>query len=102
METKETAATLHNKRAPYWAAVMLLSAFAGISTVYVDWGSFWNGYMLDAGGPAWNYILFRGLFTYKVENAWARFFTPVRTVMIFSMVCISIELLQYFEVYSAA
>ncbi len=57
--------------------------------------------MLDITGPAWNYILFRGLFTNKANNAWTRFFTPKRTVAIFLIVCAGIETLQYFKLYNA-
>ncbi|MCF8267453.1 MAG: hypothetical protein K9I69_05160 [Ignavibacteriales bacterium] len=52
-------------------------------------------------GPAWSYILFRGLFTEYAENAWTRFFKPKTTVIIFAAVCILIETLQYFKVYDS-
>ncbi len=91
----------HDKFAPYWASALVLFALVGLSTIWIDLGSFWKGYVLDIVGPAWNYILFRGLFTAKADNKWTRFFTPTRTLAIFLIVCVGIETLQYFEVYKA-
>jgi hypothetical protein len=93
--------TLHDKRAPYWAAALLLLGVTGVATTWIDLGSFWSGYVLDMTGPAWNYILFRGLFTAEADNRWTRFFTPVRTLAIFLVVCFGIEMAQYFELYDA-
>lgn len=72
-----------------------------MATVWINGGSFWKGYVLDMTGPAWNYILFRGLFTEYAENAWTRFFTPSRTLVIFLVVCFGIELMQYLELYAS-
>ncbi len=91
----------HNVLAPYWAIALFLLFGVGISTVWIDLGDFWNGYVLDMAGPAWNYILFRGLFTTKTDNAWTRFFTPKKTFFIFLFVCIAIEVIQYFNLYGA-
>jgi hypothetical protein len=91
----------HDKFAPYWAVMLVLLAVSGVSTTWVDFGSFWKGYVLDITGPAWNYILFRGLFTSKADNKWTRFFTPDRTFIILVVVCLLIETLQYFQVYEA-
>jgi len=92
---------IHNKYAPYWAMALLVFWAVGISTMWIDLGNFWKGYILDMFGPAWNYILFRGLFTSKANNAWTRFFTPKRTVVIFLIVCAVIETVQYFKLYDA-
>lgn len=91
----------HNANAPYWAVAFVLLCGAGISTGLVDLGNFWKGYVLDITGPGWNYILFRGLFTTYTDNKWTRFFTPVKTVLIFISVCIAIETAQYFNLYDA-
>jgi len=91
----------HDKFAPYWAIAMFIFGVVGLSPIWIDTGPFWNGYLLDMFGPAWNYILFRGLFTgYKV-NVWTRFFTPTRTFLIFILVCFSIEAMQYMGWYDA-
>ena len=91
----------HNKNAPYWAVALLFLCIIGLSTIWIDFGRFWKGYLLDIAGPAWNYILFRGLFTYKTNNSWTRFFTPNRTLVIFLIVCFGIETLQYFKIYDS-
>lgn len=91
----------HDVCAPYWAIAMAVFGLSGLSSIWVDLGSFWNGYILDMAGPAWNYILFRGLFTEEAHNAWTRFFNPHRTVIIFIFVCFGIEMMQYFEVYDS-
>jgi hypothetical protein len=91
----------HDKYAPYWAVILFLLCVIGLSTNWVDFGKFWKGYVLDMTGPAWNYILVRGLFTSKADNRWIRLFTPVRTLLIFIGVCFGIEIMQYFKVYDA-
>ncbi len=91
----------HDKFAPYWAVVLFVFASLGVSTIWINLGDFWSGYVLDTTGPAWNYILFRGLFTTKANNVWTRFFTPIRTLFIFLFVCVAIETLQYFKIYEA-
>jgi hypothetical protein len=92
---------MHNKFAPYWAISLILLGVVGISTNWIDLGSLWKGYVLDITGPAWNYILFRGLFTAKTDNVWTRFFSPVKTFIIFFVVCLLIESMQYFKLYNA-
>jgi hypothetical protein len=67
----------------------------------VDLGAFWKGYVLDMTGPAWSYILFRGLYTGYAENAWRRFFTPGRTLAAFLLVLAGIEGMQYLSIYEA-
>jgi hypothetical protein len=87
--------------APFWAISLILLCGTGLSTNWIDLGAFWKGYVLDMTGPAWSYILFRGLFTSKKENAWTRFFTPTKTLIIFLFVCVLIESMQYFNLYEA-
>ena len=91
----------HNKLSPYWAAALVLLCGTGLATTWIDLGDFWKGYVLDMTGPAWNYILFRGLFTSYRDNAWIRFFSPKRTLLIFLSVCFGIEGAQYFNLYEA-
>lgn len=92
---------MHNKNAPYWAASLVILGLLGLSTIWFDLGKFWKGYVLDMAGPAWNYILFRGLFTTKSNIAWIHFFTPNRTLVLFLTICFGIELLQYFQIYES-
>ena len=91
----------HDKLAPYWATGLFVFCGTGLATIWIDLGDFWKGYILDMTGPAWNYILFRGLFTSYTENAWTRFFTPIKTLSIFLLVCAGIEGAQYFNLYEA-
>lgn len=92
---------MHNKYAPYWALGLAALLLVGLSSIWIDLGKFWKGYVLDICGPAWSYILFRGLFTEYSDNAWRRFFTPDRTLAIFIAVCYGIEAMQYFELYDS-
>lgn len=91
----------HNQAAPIWAVVLIITATVGVSTAFIDLGGFWNGYVLDVAGPAWNYILFRGLAHAYADNFWTRFFTPGRTLLIFISVAYGIEAAQYFKLYDA-
>jgi hypothetical protein len=92
---------MHNQYAPYWAVTLIILLGTGLSTIWLDLGTFWKGYLLDMVGPAWAYILFRGLFTKKADNIWGRFFTPNRTLKMFLIVLFGIETLQYFKIYDS-
>ncbi len=98
---QEIKRSRHDKYAPWWAAALIILCGTGLATIWIDLGAFWKSYALDMAGPAWSYILFRGLFTAKTDNAWTRFFTPTRTLVIFLFVCAGIETAQYFELYDA-
>ncbi|MCA9734823.1 hypothetical protein KC799_22005 [candidate division KSB1 bacterium] len=91
----------HDAHAPYWAAGFVLLCGTGLSTIWIDSSAFWHGYVLDITGPAWNYILFRGLYTTKAENRWTKFFTARKTLLIFLFVCFTIEGMQYFNFYAS-
>ncbi len=101
MEKNSARALRHNKNAPYWAFGLVLLGGIGISSSFLDLGPFWKGYVLDMTGPAWNYILIRGLFTKYTENAWRKFFTPVNTYFIFIAVCFIIETTQFLNLYDS-
>jgi len=91
----------HDAFAPYWAAGLFIFLGIGLTAVNFDLGQFGRGYVVDMVGPAWNYILFRGLFTSKADNLWTRFFTPNITLIIFLAVCFGIEAIQYLELYES-
>ena len=93
--------TRHNRAAPYWAAALITIGSIGLSTTFLDFGAFWKGYVLDITGPAWNYILFRRLSHAYTDNAWTRFFTPRKTVLIFLAACTAIEGAQFLGLYDA-
>ena len=98
---QEEIKSRHNQYAPYWAIALVALATLGLSTIWIDLGKFWKSYVLDMTGPAWNYILFRRLYTAYTDNIWTRFFTPNRTLAIFLIVCFGIETLQYFKIYKS-
>jgi hypothetical protein len=95
------AQTRHNRAAPYWAVALIVFGLTGVSTAFLDFGAFLKGYVLDITGPAWNYILFRRLSHAYTGNAWIRFFTPTRTLLIFVLVAYGIELAQYHQLYES-
>lgn len=98
---KSRKAQRHNKSAPYWAAVMVVFGVLSVATSFADFGQFWSSYVLDIFGPPWQYILFRGLFTFYTENTWTRIFTPTRTLLIFILVLFGIEGTQYLGWYDS-
>ena len=91
----------HDAAAPYWAAALAVLCTAGLLSGWLDLGWFWRGYVLDMTGPAWSYILVRGLFTAQADNAWTRFFTPTRTLAVFVAFCAGVEGAQYLGLYDA-
>lgn len=105
--TKRTRlAELHDRAAPYWAVVLIVSCLAGLSTGFFDLGSgrlnaFWKGYVLDIAGPAWNYVLFRRLSHAWADNRWTRFFTPWRTFFLFTAFVYGVEGAQYLGLYES-
>ena len=100
MEQK-TLIKIHDKYAPYWAITLIVLMTTGLSTIWFKAGNFWNGYVLDMVGPAWTYILFRGLFTAQIDNKWTRSFTPKTTLIILLIVAYGIEILQFFKLYES-
>jgi len=76
-------------------------AVTGLSTNWLDLGSFWRGYVLDMTGPAWTYILVRGLYTRWADNAWTRFFTPGRTVLLLLAGAFAVEGMQFLQWYDS-
>jgi O-antigen ligase len=97
----EIRTELHNRFAPYWAILMVICLILGLLTINFKFGKIWNGYVLDVVGPAWTYILFRGLFTKKAENLWTKIFTPTKTFLLLTFVLFVIEFMQYFELYAS-
>ena len=91
----------HAARAPYWAAALVIFCSIGLLTTVLHRPGFWDGYVLDMVGPAWNYILIRGLFTSSRNTAWTRFFSPTRTLVLFVAFCFGVEAAQYLELYDS-
>lgn len=91
----------HNRVAPWWAALFVLCLGTGLSSLLFKSNFFLNSYGLDVTGPAWSYILFRGLAYQYTETFWTRFFTPVKTFGIFVFFTFAVESAQYFELYES-
>ena len=101
MSTSPVQYSTHDRNAPYWAATLIILGTLGLLADFAINTPFWNGYILDMTGPAWHYILVRGLFTTKKDNRWTRLFTPIHTFILFVLVCFSIEGIQYLEWYDS-
>jgi hypothetical protein len=43
---------MHNENAPFWAIALVFLGLLGLSTIWIDLGKFWKGYVLDMAGPA--------------------------------------------------
>ncbi len=95
-----TKADIHNRYAIYWGITFAVCLIAGLSTLLFDPFPFLHGYVLDICGPAWTYILVRGLSREYSEHRWYRIFTPVTTFTIIVVVLYSIEGAQYLKLYN--
>ena len=94
-------ATKHDQQAPFWATGLAVLCMIGLATNWIDLGAFWKGHVLDMTGPAWTYILLRGRFTAKADNAWTRIFTPSTTATLLIVACFGIEGAQYLGLYDS-
>jgi len=83
-----------------WAVALVVLGTVGLSTGLVPARGFWSSYVLDVVGPAWNYILLRGLFS-KTQPAMLSRLTPEGTLLLIVAVCGVIEAAQYFRLYEA-
>ena len=52
---------IHDKLAPFWAIGLFILGGTGVATTWIKTGTFWNGYVLDMVGPAWNYNCGKGV-----------------------------------------
>ena len=81
-------------------AIMLFGTIALLSGLVKDPG-FWSSYVLDIVGPAWNYILLRGLYTSNKSTFMSLKFTPETAAFIIFGTCVLVETAQYFKLYDA-
>lgn len=91
----------HDQAAPWWALALVILTATGLSTHWLRLGDFWTGYVLDITGPAWTYVLVRGLYTRWADNRWTRFFTPNKTVLVIGGAAFAIEAMQYLALYDS-
>jgi len=81
-------------------AIMLFGTIALLSGLVKDPG-FWSSYVLDIVGPAWNYILLRGLYTSNKSTFMSLKFTPETAAFIIFGTCVLVKTTQYFKLYNA-
>ena len=84
-----------------WKITLILLGTTGLLTSVVKAPGFWSSYVLDMVGPAWNYILLRGLYSPKNSSFLSLQFTPGKAALLILGICFLIETSQYFEIYGA-
>lgn len=85
----------------WWKAALIVLGTIALSTGLVRAGGFWSSYVLDIVGPAWGYILLRGLFSRRQPAMLSRRLTPGRTLLLVLGICALVEIAQYLELYDA-
>ena len=85
----------------YWKAALVTFGTIGLATGAFRIPGFWSSYVLDIVGPAWNYILMRGLFSRTQPAMLSRFLPPEAILVIIVAVCFLIEAAQYLQLYEA-
>jgi drug/metabolite transporter (DMT)-like permease len=86
----------------WWAAALVLLGSVGLATGIISGPRFWNGYVLDIVGPAWNYVLVRGLFSKSQPAMLSKFLNPEAAIILIASACFLIEAAQYLELYDAS
>jgi hypothetical protein len=85
----------------YWKVALITFGIIALATCLVPTPGFWSSYVLDIVGPAWIYILVRGLFSKTQPAMLARFLSPEVALVICIVACFLIESAQYFRLYEA-
>jgi hypothetical protein len=98
-QTSHSAA--HDSERRFWAALLILLCSFGLATGVRPAPGFWSSYVLDMTGPAWGYILLRGLFAKDQQTHLSAFFTPEVTLVFITTACTLIEIAQYLRLYEA-
>ena len=73
----------------------------GLATCFARVRGFWSSYVLDMAGPAWNYILIRGLFSKRQPAMLSRVLNPTAAISTIAGACFLIESAQYLRLYDA-
>jgi len=85
----------------FWATSLVILCTLGLATCFYPVQGFWSSYTLDIVGPAWNYILIRGLFAKDQPAFLSKLFTPRLALVSIISVCFLVETAQYFGLYEA-
>ncbi len=84
-----------------WAVTLVVLMAIGLATEIVEHPGFWSSYVLDIAGPAWVYILLRGLHRPTQSRALSRNLKPEAALAVVLGLCFLIELSQYLDLYDA-
>jgi len=85
----------------WWKAALVVLCTTGLATCVAPRPGFWSSYVLDMVGPAWNYILLRGLFSKRQPAMLSNVLSPTAAVLGITAICFLIEAAQYFRLYEA-
>ena len=85
----------------FWATSLVILGTLGLATGFYPVQGFWSSYTLDIVGPAWNFILIRGLFAKNQPTFLSKLFTPDLALGSIVSVCFLVETAQYFGLYDA-
>ena len=92
---------VHSGDYKYWKAAVVTFGIIALTSGLVRSPGFWSSYVLDIVGPAWIYILIRGLFSKTQPAMLAQFLSPEGALVIMVVACFLIEAAQYFQLYEA-
>jgi hypothetical protein len=84
-----------------WKIALILLGITGLSSGISHSPGFWTSYVLDMVGPAWNYILIRGIYNSKYTTFFSIKFSPETAAVVIIGICFLIETSQYFKLYEA-
>ena len=84
-----------------WKMTLVIFGTIGLASGFVRIHGFWNNYVLDIVGPAWNYILIRGLFSKTQPAMLSRILSPGAAFLVIIGACFVIEMSQYLKLYDA-
>lgn len=85
----------------YWKAALVTLGTIALASGLVRSPGFWSSYALDVVGPAWIYILIRGLFSKRQPAMLAPLLSPEGALASIVFACSLIEAAQYFRLYEA-
>lgn len=85
----------------YWKVAVIMFGLVSLATGAIQIPGFWSSYVLDIVGPAWVYILIRGLFAKRQPAMLSLLLTPTSALSIIVILSFLIEATQYLKLYEA-
>lgn len=83
----------------YWKVSLVTFGTISLATGIIRVPGFWSSYVLDIMGPAWNYILIRGLFSRTQPAMLSRILRPEAALILIVATCFLVETAQYLRLY---